>query len=96
MGIATNAGQPGGGVELMLDSTLKGRTGQAVYETAPDGSQIPGGREELRAAVDGHDVTLTINSNVQWYAQNALAQKIDEDRRSELAFADDERFNPTE
>ena len=27
---------------------------------------------------------------------NALAQKIDEDRRSELAFADDERFNPTE
>ncbi len=27
---------------------------------------------------------------------NALAQKIDEDRRSELAFADDERFSPTE
>ena len=78
VGYVTNAGQPGGGVELMLDSTLKGRTGQAVYETAPDGSQIPGGREELRAAVDGHDVTLTINSNVQWYAQNALAQKIQE------------------
>ena len=29
-------------------------------------------------AVDGNDVTLTVNSSLQWYAQNALAQRIKE------------------
>lgn len=78
VGYLTNAGEPGGGVEYMLDQTLKGKVGTAVYEQDPSGAIIPGGRQRIEPAVDGRDVTLTVNSNLQWYAQNALAQKITE------------------
>ena len=35
-------------------------------------------QSSLVPAVDGNDVTLTVNSSLQWYAQNALAQRIKE------------------
>lgn len=76
VGFVRDDGVAGGGVEYMLDGVLKGTTGKAVFERAPDGSRIPTGREEVTEAVDGKDVTLTINSDLQWYAQNALAQKV--------------------
>lgn len=71
-------GQAVSGVEEMVNSTLMGKTGESIFERAPSGIPIPGGRHEITKAVDGKDVTLTINSNLQWYAQNAIAQKIQE------------------
>ena len=76
VGFTLNDGTPGGGVEQMLDSTLKGTPGNAAYEAAADGTVIPAGVREITPARNGRDVTLTINSNLQWYAQNALAAKV--------------------
>jgi cell division protein FtsI (penicillin-binding protein 3) len=76
VGFVTNDGAAGGGLESMMDTALKGRAGYSVFEKAPDGSKIPGGRQGGVKADDGQDVTLTVNSNIQWYAQNALAQQM--------------------
>ncbi|HYN28789.1 MAG TPA: penicillin-binding protein 2 [Dermatophilaceae bacterium] len=76
--LTQDGGAPGGGVELMMNGRLAGRPGTAVNEIAADGSPIPGGRHSVAQAVDGQDVPLTINANLQWYAQNALAQKVTE------------------
>ncbi|MDT0214756.1 penicillin-binding protein 2 [Rothia sp. ARF10] len=76
VGFVTNDGAAGGGLESMMDTALKGTAGYSVFEKAPDGSKIPGGRQGGVKADDGQDVTLTVNSNIQWYAQNALAQQM--------------------
>ena len=72
----TGDGEPGGGVELMMEKHLEGRPGLRTFEQGLDGTIIPVGETSLKPAVDGNDVTLTINSSLQWYAQNALAQRI--------------------
>ncbi|HHU11190.1 MAG TPA: penicillin-binding protein 2 [Intrasporangiaceae bacterium] len=69
-------GTAGGGVELMLDEVLQGTNGSAKYETSPNGRIIPSGRQVVEPARNGRKVELTINSAIQWYAQNALAQGI--------------------
>ncbi|KGN33391.1 cell division protein FtsI [Knoellia sinensis KCTC 19936] len=76
VGYVTNDGAAGGGLESMMDKALKGTPGYSVFERAQDGSKIPGGRQGGVKAVDGQDITLTVNANIQWYAQNALAQQM--------------------
>lgn len=66
----------GGGLELMLDQTLKGKDGKAVYEVGRDGSRLPNARSDVSEQLAGRDVRLTIDNDIQWYAQNALAQQV--------------------
>jgi cell division protein FtsI (penicillin-binding protein 3) len=80
VGFTLDDGSPGGGVEQMLDPILRGTPGSAAYEAAADGTVIPAGVQEITPAKNGRDVTLTINSNLQWYAQNALAAKVRQTR----------------
>ncbi|NHA66796.1 peptidoglycan D,D-transpeptidase FtsI family protein [Phycicoccus flavus] len=76
VGYVLDDGKPGGGVELMADEQLQGTPGKQTYEEGADGTAIPAGQSSVTPAVDGQDVRLTINSSLQWYAQNALAQRI--------------------
>jgi cell division protein FtsI (penicillin-binding protein 3) len=69
-------GTAGAGVEVLMDKTLSGTAGQASYERALDGRPIPSGQQQTTPAVPGRDVALTIHSDLQWFAQNALAQKV--------------------
>lgn len=69
-------GRAGAGAELLLDSVLKGTAGEHVQEVTATGRPIPNGYQEVTEPTPGRDVTLTINSSLQWYAQNALAQQI--------------------
>jgi cell division protein FtsI (penicillin-binding protein 3) len=78
VGYVTDDGTPGGGVELMVDEQLQGTPGKQTFEQGPDGTPIPAGQSSTTPAVDGRDVRLTVNSSLQWYAQNALAQRIKE------------------
>jgi cell division protein FtsI (penicillin-binding protein 3) len=78
VGYMTGANKPGGGVEWMMEKHLKGKPGRQTFEQGLDGTAIPVGERSLKPAVDGNDVTLTVNSNLQWYAQNALAQRVKE------------------
>ncbi|HQV83037.1 MAG TPA: penicillin-binding protein 2 [Ornithinibacter sp.] len=76
VGYVTADGEPGGGVELMVKDHLEGTPGRQTFEQGRDGTIIPVGESSLVPAVDGNDVTLTINSGLQWYAQNSLAARI--------------------
>ncbi|MBM6404123.1 penicillin-binding protein 2 [Phycicoccus sp. CSK15P-2] len=78
VGYVLDNGDPGGGVELMVDEDLQGTPGKITFERGRDGTAIPAGESTSTPAVDGRDVSLTINSSLQWYAQNALAQRIKE------------------
>ncbi|MER7074100.1 penicillin-binding transpeptidase domain-containing protein [Terrabacter sp. NPDC000476] len=65
-----------GGIEQMLDKTLAGTPGVSVAQRARDGYVIPGSQREDKPVVNGRDVKLTIDADLQWYAQNALAKQV--------------------
>jgi cell division protein FtsI (penicillin-binding protein 3) len=67
-----------GGMELALDQQLAGRDGSATYETGAGGRQIPTGTDDVNVAIAGRDVQLTIDRDIQWVAQQAIAQKVAE------------------
>nr|WP_279671998.1 penicillin-binding protein 2 [Flexivirga meconopsidis] len=70
------SGQPGGGVEQLEQKALNGKPGKHVYEQAPDGTTIASGDNKDTPAVDGKNVQLTIDNDLQWYSQNALAEAV--------------------
>ena len=65
-----------GGVEHSLDEELAGRDGLATYQVGAGGRPIPAAGGSERAAVDGVDVTLTIDRDIQHAAQRAIAQQV--------------------
>ena len=69
-------GTAGGGVEVMADGALKGTPGKLVYQRAQDGTAIPGTEEVDQPTQNGADVTLTIDADLQWYAQNQIANMV--------------------
>jgi len=71
-------GAGGGGLELLLNKQLEGKPGRSTYEQSADGRIIPTGEQKVTPAVPGRDVRLTIDSDLQWFAQNAIAQKVEE------------------
>ena len=71
-------GSGGGGLELLLNKALEGKPGESTYEQSADGRIIPTGEQQITPAVRGSDVRLTINNDLQWFAQNAIAQKVKE------------------
>lgn len=71
-------GDPGGGVEQMMNGDLKGTPGLSIYERARDGSPIATGDNREEPAQPGKGIQLTVDNDLQWYAQNALAQRVQE------------------
>lgn len=76
VGFVQQDGTPGAGVEVMMASTLAGTPGEAIYERARDGTAIPWAQQEDTEPVNGQDVTTTIDADLQWYAENAIAAKV--------------------
>ncbi|KNX36886.1 peptidoglycan D,D-transpeptidase FtsI family protein [Luteipulveratus halotolerans] len=75
--VGTN-GKPGGGVEALQEKNLVGTPGTHIYERDPSGQIIATGDNSDTPAKPGKDVRLTIDNDLQWYAQNALAQRVKE------------------
>lgn len=63
------------GLELSQDRALSGTPGKKTYEIGADGIRIPMATLKEHPAVDGKDVKLTINSDIQWAAQEAVMAK---------------------
>ncbi|WP_338751610.1 peptidoglycan D,D-transpeptidase FtsI family protein [Janibacter alittae] len=68
----------GAGLELQFDDVLTGDPGRATYQIAQDGSRLPNASDEIDSARPGRDIRLTVDNDIQWYAQNALANQVEQ------------------
>ncbi|MFF1446225.1 peptidoglycan D,D-transpeptidase FtsI family protein [Streptomyces sp. NPDC058295] len=72
-------GKGGGGVEQQLNATLTGKDGKIRYAQS-GGRQVPTVGSTETPAVPGSDVELTIDRDIQWAAQNAITDQVEESR----------------
>jgi cell division protein FtsI (penicillin-binding protein 3) len=68
------------GLELLLDSLLRGETGKTRVKRAPRGVKIEADEPARQVARDGHTITLTINHALQDIADRALLDAVSEKR----------------
>lgn len=61
------------GLEYSADSCLAATNGREVYDSSADGVRIPGSTVTTQQAVNGRDLVLTIDSDLQWFTQQTLA-----------------------
>ncbi|MRR13477.1 penicillin-binding protein 2, partial [bacterium] len=97
------------GLELYYDKVLAGTPGRLIGERDTQGRPIPGGVAYEEEAVDGEDIVLTIDKDIQYQAQIALAEAVEawqaqagsvivmDPRNGEiLAMASVPQFNPND
>jgi cell division protein FtsI (penicillin-binding protein 3) len=63
------------GMELVRNSVLAGQDGELRMETGRDGQRIPMTATQRTPPVDGRDVRLTIDRDIQWAAQRVIAEQ---------------------
>lgn len=76
VGFVTEDQTAGGGLEYTFDKALSGTPGKSVFEQARDGKAIPWAQRDNEPAQNGSDVRLTIDADLQWMAENALAAQV--------------------
>ncbi len=64
------------GLELSQEDKLTGEAGSKTYEIGGDGIRIPYATNEDVPAVDGQSVRLTIDQDLQWFAQQTIASQV--------------------
>jgi cell division protein FtsI (penicillin-binding protein 3) len=65
------------GLEQTQDEILKGTPGKRLFEIGADGLRIPVGVDQFTPAQDGKDIKLTLNSDLQYFAQQAIQSQTD-------------------
>jgi cell division protein FtsI (penicillin-binding protein 3) len=66
------------GLELQWDGVLAGRAGRMLVEQDPDGLSIPQGRLEVEEPRRGRDLVLTIDKDLQYFTERALAGAVEQ------------------
>ncbi|MDD9270026.1 penicillin-binding transpeptidase domain-containing protein [Paenibacillus sp. GCM10023248] len=74
LGYTNKEGKASLGMELKLDDTLKGVPGMLSYEKDGKGVELPDAKVDFKPAEDGKNVRLTIDKNIQFYLESALAK----------------------
>ena len=69
---------PQEGLELTQDDILAGEPGSKTYEIGGDGIRIPYATNEDSPVVDGDSVKLSIDQDLQWFAQQTIASQVQE------------------
>jgi cell division protein FtsI (penicillin-binding protein 3) len=77
VGFLQDGGSGQAGLEQTQDDILKGTPGKRLFEIGADGLRIPVGVDELTPAVNGKDIRLTLNSDLQFFAQQAIQSQTD-------------------
>lgn len=65
------------GIELTKDDVLSGKPGKITYQIGADGIPIPTAPRQEKPAVDGKTIQLTINQDIQWFAQQQIASQVE-------------------
>src|SRR6056300_1336969 len=66
--------EPLAGVERKYDPCLRAINGTATYQKGADGIRLPGTTQLVEQPIHGGDVRLTIDSDLQWYVLQTLAE----------------------
>ncbi|WP_211210954.1 peptidoglycan D,D-transpeptidase FtsI family protein [Sporichthya polymorpha] len=80
LGFLNASGQAGGGIEREFDALLSGVDGEQTYERSSNGGKIATAGMRNREPVSGQDLQLTIDRDIQYAAQQAIAAKVRETR----------------
>ena len=64
------------GAELSFDKILRGTDGERQYERGAGGQLIPSAKVHEKEAIDGESIELTIDRDLQYRAQEILAQRV--------------------
>ncbi len=64
------------GAELSFDKALRGTDGERQYERGAGGQLIPSAQVSEKTAVDGDNLELSIDRDLQYRAQEILAQRV--------------------
>lgn len=96
------------GLESSMQSVLAGTPGSKTYDRGSGGDVIPGSVRDVHPAQDGSNVQLTVDSDLQYFVQNAVqkakdasgaqnvsAVVLDADTAHVLAMANDNTFDPS-
>jgi len=97
------------GLEILRDNDLSGKPGSQMVDTENEsGVVIPGTERDVRPATNGADLELTIDADVQYFLQQALADYVghvgakggsavilDAHTGEVYALANDKSFDPT-
>jgi cell division protein FtsI (penicillin-binding protein 3) len=65
------------GLEYSFQKLLAGRNGKRTFETGLSGSPIPDGHDIVQPAEPGTGLKLTIQRDIQWKAQQAIAAQVE-------------------
>jgi cell division protein FtsI (penicillin-binding protein 3) len=64
------------GLEKSENTCLAGQNGEETYQRGADGVAIPGSTVVQKPAKDGGTLKLTIDGDLQWFAEQTLAQQV--------------------
>ena len=76
IGFVGSDGSALAGIERMMNSCLAGSDGREIYEQGADLIKIPSSVQTITPVRDGSDVVLSINSDLQYAAQQEMAATV--------------------
>jgi cell division protein FtsI (penicillin-binding protein 3) len=76
LGFLDPDGKPLEGIELAQNACLAGKDGEETFEKGVDGIKIPSSAVTTKAAVPGKKNVLTINADLQYFAQQILTANV--------------------
>lgn len=77
IGFTSSDGRALGGLELAQNDLLAGSDGYVVHRRSPTGERIPTEPMAREDPVPGQGLQLTIDRDVQWFAEQTLAEAVD-------------------
>ena len=66
------------GIESYYNDMLKGEDGYTIYQQDINGYKMPNTREEVKKSINGVDVYLTLDSNIQFFAEKYTKEAYEE------------------
>jgi cell division protein FtsI (penicillin-binding protein 3) len=76
VGFVGREGDGLGGIEYALDDALSGKPGEELVEEDGSGRRIPAGEHSVTPPVAGASQVLTIDRDIQWQAERAIAAQV--------------------